>query len=97
VGNAVAYSPTATVIDLAVTSILGEAQVRVEDYGLGVAGEERDHMFTAYFRTMRTRALAASGVEGPDGDRTRAERGHLWLEGTTDSGSVFAFSLPLAD
>jgi signal transduction histidine kinase len=95
--NAVKYSPSATLIDIAVTSILGEAQVRVEDYGLGVAGEERDRMFTAYFRTLRMRALAAAGLAPDDGQPSDEDRGRLWLEDTTDSGSVFAFSLPLAD
>src|SRR3989442_14049495 len=59
--NAVKYSPASAPIDVAVTTISGEAQVRVEDYGLGGAAGERDRMVSALYRTSRTRALPGFG------------------------------------
>lgn len=96
--NAVKYSPASAPIDVAVTTISGEAQVRVEDYGLGVAAEERDRMFSAYYRTSRTRAIPGLGL-GLHISRRLAEQhgGRLWLDDSTDAGSVFALALPLAD
>jgi signal transduction histidine kinase len=96
--NAMKYSPPGARIDVTVATIAGEAQVRVEDYGIGVAAEERDRMFTAYYRTSRTRAIPGSGL-GLHISRRLAEQhgGRLWLDDSTDAGSVFAFALPLAD
>jgi signal transduction histidine kinase len=96
--NAVKYSPASAPIDVAVTTLTGEAQVRVEDYGIGVAAEERDRMFTAYYRTSRTRAIPGLGL-GLHISRRLAEQhgGRLWLDDSTDAGSVFALALPLAN
>jgi signal transduction histidine kinase len=95
--NALKYSPAGTPIDVAVATIGDEAQVRVEDYGIGIAAEERDRMFRAYYRTSRTRDIAGSGL-GLYISRRLAEQdgGRLWLDDTTDAGSVFALALPLA-
>jgi signal transduction histidine kinase len=96
--NAVKYSPASAPIDVAVTTLTGEARVRVEDYGIGVAAEERDRMFTAYYRTSRTRAIPGLGL-GLHISRRLAEQhgGRLWLDDSTDAGSVFALALPLAN
>jgi len=95
--NALKYSAAPTPIDVAVTTISGEAQVRVEDYGIGVAAEERDRMFAAYYRTSRTRAIPGLGL-GLHISRRLAEQhgGRLWLDDSTDAGTVFALALPLA-
>lgn len=95
--NALKFSPAGTPIDVAVTTIDGEAQVRVEDHGIGVATEERDRMFAAYYRSSRTRAIPGMGL-GLYISRRLAEQhgGRLWLDDSTDAGSVFALALPLA-
>jgi signal transduction histidine kinase len=95
--NAVKYSPADAPIDVAVATIGDQAHVHVEDYGIGVAAEERDRMFMAYYRTSRTRDIAGSGL-GLYISRRLAEQngGRLWLDDSTDSGSVFALALPLA-
>lgn len=96
--NALKYSPPGAPVDVAVTTIADEAQVRVEDYGIGVAAEERDRMFTAYFRTVRAHDIPGSGL-GLHISRRLAEQngGRLWLDDSTDAGSVFAMALPLAN
>jgi len=96
--NALKYSPASAPIDVAVTTIDREAQVRVEDYGIGVAAEERDRMFAAYYRSSRTRAIPGLGL-GLHISRRLAEQhgGRLWLDDSTDAGSVFALALPLSD
>ena len=96
--NALKYSPSGTPVDIAMTTLNGEAQVRVEDYGIGVAAEERDRMFVAYYRTSRSRAIPGLGL-GLHISRRLAEQhgGRLWLDDSTDAGSVFALALPLAN
>src|SRR5207302_8480679 len=95
--NALKYSPAGSSVDVAVTLVGSEAQVRVEDYGIGVAAEDRERMFAAYYRTPRAWGVPGSGL-GLHISRRLAEQqgGHLWLDDSTDVGSVFALSLPVA-
>jgi len=95
--NAIKYSPTGAPIDIAVTTKGDEAQVRVEDHGLGVPTDERDRLFAPYFRTRRTRDIPGSGL-GLHISRRLAEQhgGRLWLESSGDVGSTFVLELPLA-
>lgn len=96
--NASRYSNSGAPIDVAVTTIAGEAHVRVEDYGIGVAAEDRDRMFLAHVRTSRTRHVPGSGLALHISRRPAEQNGgRLWLDDSTDAGSVFAFTLPLAD
>lgn len=95
--NALKYSPDGSRIALSLTVFGTETQLRVEDRGLGVAANERDRIFEPYYRSTRTRALAGTGL-GLHIGRCLAERhgGRLWLERSTEAGSVFALALPLA-
>lgn len=85
--NAQKYSPASAPIDVAVTTISGEAQVRVEDYGIGVAAEERDRMFAAYYRTSRTRAIQdwASAFTSAVGWRSNTVDGSGWTTARTQA------------
>jgi signal transduction histidine kinase len=96
--NALKYSAPGTPIDVAVATLEREAQVRVEDRGVGVPAGERDRLFAPYYRTSRTRAIPGSGL-GLHISRRLAEQhgGRLWLAESSDAGSVFALSLPLVD
>ena len=95
--NALKYSPAGTPIDVAVTTAGGEAQVRVEDHGVGIAADERDRLFAPYFRTQQTRGIPGSGL-GLHISRRLAQQhgGRLWLESSGDDGSTFVLALPLA-
>jgi len=96
--NATKYSPPGSPIQVALTVVDTEAQIRVTDRGLGVPDDERDRIFGPFYRTSRTRAIPGTGL-GLHLSRKLAEQHHgrLWLEATSDAGSVFALSLPLAN
>ena len=96
--NAVKYSAPGTPIEVALTTVGREAQVRVRDHGVGVPADECDRLFAPYYRTSRTRAIPGSGL-GLHVSRRLTERhgGRLWLDNSSDAGSVFALALPLAD
>ena len=96
--NAVKYSPPTSLIAVSLASVGGEAHIRVEDQGVGIPVDERDRIFAPFYRTARTRALPGTGL-GLHISRRLAEQHHgrLWLERSTDGGSVFTLALPLAE
>ena len=95
--NALKYSAPGSPIDVSVNVIDREAILRVRDYGLGVPADECDRLFTPFFRTSRTQDLPGTGL-GLHISRRLAEQhgGRVWLESSTNAGSVFALALPLA-
>ena len=95
--NAIKYSPAGSPIEISLTVQGAEAQVRVADHGVGVPTDERDRIFTPFYRTSRTSDLPGTGLGLHISQQlAKRHRGRLWLEASSDAGSVFAFALPLA-
>lgn len=96
--NALKYSPPGSPVAVSLTVTGGEACLRVEDGGVGIAPDERDRIFAPFYRTSRTRDVPGTGL-GLHISRRLAEQhgGRLWLEQSRDPGSVFTLALPLAD
>ncbi|WP_232491437.1 PAS domain-containing sensor histidine kinase [Novosphingobium kaempferiae] len=75
--------------------IIGKsAQICVLDTGTGLSGETRDNMFEAFYSTKPKGigmglAICRSIVE--------AHGGRIWASDNVPQGSVFTFTLPLAD
>ena len=96
--NAIKYSPPGSAIDVSVSIVGSEAQIRVADRGVGVPEEERDRLFAPYFRSSRTREISGTGLGLHISQRIAAtHRGRLWLEASSGAGSVFVLGLPLAE
>jgi CheY-like chemotaxis protein/two-component sensor histidine kinase len=95
--NALKYSSSEAPIEVALTTDGPEAQVRVADHGVGVPADERARLFAPFYRASSTRDVPGNGL-GLHISRRLAERhgGRLWLEASSNAGSVFAFALPLA-
>ena len=96
--NAIKYSAPGSPIDVALIVAGNEAQIRVTDHGVGVPDNERDRVFAPFYRTSRTREISGTGL-GLHISRRIAEQHHgrLWLESSSDAGSVFVVALPLAE
>ena len=96
--NALKYSPPGSPIAVSLATLGNEAYVRVEDKGMGVAADERDRIFAPFYRAPRTKDVPGTGL-GLHISRRLAEQhgGRLWLEKSTDPGSVFTLTLPLAE
>jgi CheY-like chemotaxis protein len=94
--NAVKYSPEASPIEVSLTVQGTEAHVRVADHGVGVPAPERSMLFTPFYRTSRTANVHGTGL-GLHISQQLAKRhgGRLWLEASSDAGSVFMLALPL--
>lgn len=96
--NAVTYSAPGSPIEVTLTVVGTDAELRVTDRGVGIPDDERDMLFAPFFRTSRTRDISGTGL-GLHISRRIAEqhRGRLWLESSSSAGSVFVLALPLAD
>jgi signal transduction histidine kinase len=94
--NAIKYSAESAPIEISLTVQDAEAQVRVADHGVGVPESERSMLFTPFYRTSRTYDVHGTGL-GLHISQQLARRhgGRLWLETSSDAGSVFALALPL--
>jgi signal transduction histidine kinase len=94
--NAIKYSAESAPIEISLTVQDAEAQVRVADHGVGVPESERSMLFTPFYRTTRTADVHGTGL-GLHISQQLARRhgGRLWLETSSDAGSVFALALPL--
>jgi signal transduction histidine kinase len=94
--NAIKYSAADAPIAIALTVHGAEAHVRVVDHGVGIPVSERSMLFTPFYRTSRTTAVQGTGL-GLHISQQLARRhgGRVWLEGSSEAGSVFALALPL--
>ncbi len=98
VSNALKYGLAGSRIDVSLALVGGEAQLRIEDHGVGVPDDEQDRIFEPYYRSTRTRSVSGTGL-GLHISRLLAQRhaGRLWLERSSEAGSIFALALPIAD
>ena len=94
--NAIKYSAENAPIAISLTMHGAEAQVRVADQGVGVPASERSMLFTPFYRTSRTSDVHGTGL-GLYISQQLAKRhgGQLWLEASSEAGSVFVLALPL--
>jgi signal transduction histidine kinase len=75
-----------------------ELVVEVRDNGMGVAKEERDHLFERFYRT---REAVVTGVEGTGlglsivRETVETLGGRAWIEPSGELGTIFAFALPV--
>jgi signal transduction histidine kinase len=95
--NASRYSAPGSPIGVALTVVGNEAQIRVMDRGVGVPEDERDRIFAPFYRTSRTREIPGTGLGLHISQRIAEQHhGRLWLESTSETGSVFVLALPMA-
>jgi signal transduction histidine kinase len=99
VDNAVRYSEGGTVT-IAATQHDGLALVSIADEGPGIPHDERDWLFTAFYRGSGTRALSATPGAGLGLSIARREieslGGQIWLDCSGPSGSTMCVALPAA-
>jgi two-component system sensor histidine kinase VicK len=95
--NALKYSAPGSAVDVSLTIVGNEAQIRVADQGVGVPDDERDRIFAPFYRTSRTRDIPGTGL-GLHISRRISEQHHgrLWLESSGSAGTSFVLALPLA-
>lgn len=72
-------------------------QIRVRDFGAGIASEHQDRLFERFYRVDKARSRDSGGT-GLGLAITRhlveVHRGRIWVESELGKGSTFVFTLP---
>ena len=99
INNAVKYSASGTIINVAcITTVGGNAQVSVKDRGLGIAQTDIPKLFERYYR------VEGNGMKSISGfgiglylcsEIIQRHQGKIWVESEVGKGSAFYFSLPI--
>lgn len=96
--NAIKYSPEGSEVEVSMTSDGSHAICRVADRGIGIAPEDREHVFDRFWRAdkVRSRGLGGAGL-GLSIAYWIADRhqGTIQLTSETGQGSVFEVRIPL--
>lgn len=97
VTNAMKYSPDGGEIVVQVALEPDVARVRISDRGFGIPASEQPYVFDRFFRTSRARPYGGVGLGlYISRDIARRHGGDLVLESSSEDGSTFTLTLPLA-
>ncbi len=76
-----------------------EVQIRVRDFGAGIASEHQDRLFERFYRIDKARSRESGGTGlglAIARHLVEAHRGRIWVESELGRGSSFLFTLPCA-
>lgn len=76
-----------------------EVQIRVRDFGSGIASEHQDRLFERFYRVDKARSRESGGTGlglAIAKHLVEAHRGQIWVESELGKGSSFVFTLPCA-
>jgi two-component system phosphate regulon sensor histidine kinase PhoR len=95
--NAVKYSPPGTTIAVGCRMIDAYVEVRIQDEGLGMTGEQQVHLFEKFYRADASNtAIVGTGL-GLAICRLIVELhgGKIWVESQVGIGTTAYFTLPM--
>jgi signal transduction histidine kinase len=98
ISNAVKYTPSGGRVSVTLSTQDGEAQVRVEDTGIGIPEEAMSHLFEEFYRAPNAKALEREGTGlGLTIVKDMVGRfgGEISVESSTENGSKFTVTLPV--
>jgi PAS domain S-box-containing protein len=98
--NAIKYTAPGGYIDLTVAQNGGQVMVAVQDTGYGLLPEEKERLFTNFFRSKRSEIRSSHGTGlGLALAKRMAERmeGDILVESEVGRGSTFYLVLPLGE
>lgn len=96
--NAIRYSPGSNKIEVYVSQKNEQLLVGVKDYGVGIAADKLDHVFSRYYRVDEGNTTISGlgiGLYLCHEIVTR-HHGKIWVESEPKVGSTFWFTLPLS-
>lgn len=98
VANASRFAPKGSAVEIQISQVGEQVQVAVVDHGEGIPELLREKVFDRFYRAdnSRNRETGGSGL-GLAIARSivAAHSGHIWVEGTKDSGATFKFEIPI--
>ncbi|MCC6792227.1 MAG: PAS domain-containing protein [Thermomicrobiales bacterium] len=98
--NAIKYSPQANSVIVRSATEAGQVTVAVQDFGVGIAAENRERVFERFYRVS---GLADDPFPGIGlglyitAEIVRRQGGRIWVESERGSGATFCFTLPIGD
>jgi signal transduction histidine kinase len=100
ISNAVKYSPSGGKVEVSLVMVKEPAEMRVSvrDEGMGIAPEDQERIFMAFFRARQhtDQLIAGLGLGlAVSKALVEAHGGRIWVESTPGVGSTFTFTLPL--
>lgn len=99
IGNAIKFSPDASVVEVSAAASRGAAVIRVKDRGVGVAPEHHAMIFESFQQVdgSHTRKAGGTGLGlAITKQLVELSGGDIWLESELGVGSTFFVRLPLA-
>ena len=99
VRNALVHTPTATPIEIAVTTRNGSARLSIADHGSGLRPEDRERIFEPFYRADPSRSRDSGGAGlglSIVNAVVAAHGGRVDVKETTGGGATFEVELPLA-
>jgi two-component system sensor histidine kinase VicK len=98
--NAVKYSPNGKVINVSYNLFEGDVQVSVKDEGMGINEGDIPKLFDRYYRIQNnyTQHISGFGIGlYLCAQIIKLHNGNIWVESESGIGSIFYFSLPVAN
>ncbi len=96
--NAIKYSPKADKVIVCIMANAETAGVSVQDFGIGIAKAQQEHIFERYYQVSEQNQKPVAGL-GLGlyicNEIIRHHHGRLWVESRKGRGSTFSFTLPL--
>lgn len=94
--NAVKYSPDSKRVWVEASVVDDAIEIRVRDEGVGIADEDREHIFERFYRARGSDAVAGAGLGLALVHRIMvAHGGSVNVEGRMGEGSTFGVRLPV--
>jgi PAS domain S-box-containing protein len=95
--NAIKYSPNADRVEVELHCTADDATVSIGDYGLGIAPDKLEHIFSRFYRVDDISSNISGLGIGLYLSQEIIDRHHgqLWVESEPGKGSVFHFKLPV--
>jgi PAS domain S-box-containing protein len=97
--NAIKYSPNGEKVIVNSKIENNNVVVSVQDFGIGIARKDLDHLFDRYYRVDNT-AMRFEGLGLGlfiSSEILKGHKGKFWIESEEGKGSTFYFMLPLAE
>jgi len=97
VSNAIKFTPPGGRVDIRAKRQGGDVLVEIQDTGVGIPPEDKDHVFEKYYRVKsgETVNVGGSGLGLVICKKIiEAFKGRIWVESKVGEGSTFKFTLP---
>jgi len=97
VGNAVKFTPEGGSVTVRAKRSGSDALFEVSDTGLGIPEEDRPHIWKRYWQARQGRAAGGVGLGlSIAKGLVEAHGGRIWVQGRSEGGTTFSFTVPLA-